>query len=259
MSKKSVLCIPLLVTALTVCTVRADIVNDLIAWWALDDGSGTTVSDSAGHPGGPHDGSLQNGPQWEKTDAQVGRGALMLDGVDDRIVVESFDLEGTGITISVWIKPPNLAAMNDPRLVSKAQGGGTPDHYWALVLSGSGEDNLEFRLRTDVGGATRRTSPEGNDMQADEWAHLAVTWDASDTFMRLYKNGQEIDSVSKSGAAVGVGPGVAIGVGNQSVSAGAGSIDRPYPGILDDVRVYERGLSVTDTIELFEWRGRHTG
>ena len=255
MCKKLVYSILILVFGLMVSVASADITTDLVAWWALDDGSGTMAKDSAGHPGGPHDGMLQNGPQWERADVKIGTGALKLDGLDDRIVIDSFDLEGSGITIAAWIKPPDLAAMNDPRIVSKAQGGGTGDHYWAMVLSGTGEDNLEFRLSTDTGAPTRRTSPEGNDMQADEWAHLAVTWDASDPFMRLYKNGEEIDSVSKPGTAVGVGPGVRVGVGNQSVSAGADSMDRPFPGILDDVRVYERGLSAEDLTELFGWQG----
>ncbi len=255
MCRRLIYLILILVFGLMVSVASADITTDLVAWWALDDGSGTMAKDSAGHPGGPHDGMLQNGPQWERADVKIGTGALKLDGLDDRIVIDSFDLEGSGITIAAWIKPPDLAAMNDPRIVSKAQGGGTSDHYWAMVLSGTGEDNLEFRLRTDSGAATRRTSPEGNDMQADEWAHLAVTWDAGDPFMRLYKNGEEIDSVSKAGTAVGVGPGVRIGVGNQSVSAGADSMDRPFPGILDDVRVYERGLSAEDLTELFGWQG----
>jgi hypothetical protein len=255
MCRKLVYSIFLLVLGLMVSVAGADVTSDLVAWWALDDGSGMTARDSAGHPGGPHDGTLQSGPLWESADVRVGRGALKFDGIDDRIVIESFDVQGTGITIAAWIRPPDLAALNDPRLVSKAQGGGTPDHYWAMVLSGSGEDNLEFRLRTDTGAATRRTSPQGNDMQADEWAHLAVTWDANDPFMRLYKNGREIDSVSKAGTAVGVGPGVRIGVGNQSVSAGSGSMDRPTPGILDDVRIYERGLSAEDITELFAWQG----
>jgi hypothetical protein len=255
MCKKSIHSILLLILCLMVNVVGADITSDLVAWWALDDGSGTIAKDSAGHPSGPHDGTLQNGPQWQSGDVMVGVGALEFDGVDDRIVVESFDVEGSGITIAAWIKPPDLAAMNDPRMVSKAQGGGTGDHYWAMVLSGTGEDNLEFRLRTDSGGATRRTSPEGNDMQPDEWAHVAVTWDADDPVMRLYKNGEEIDSTSKAGTAVGVGPGVRIGVGNQSVSAGADSMDRPFPGILDEVRVYERGLSAEDIGELFVWQG----
>jgi hypothetical protein len=252
---KSFCSIFVLVLGLMVSVAGADITSDLVAWWALDNGSGNMAIDSAGHSGGPHDGTLQNGPQWENVDVKVGTGALMFDGLDDRIVVESFDLEGSGITIAAWIIPPDLAAMNDPRIVSKAQGGGTGDHYWAMVLSGSGEDNLEFRLRTDSGAATRRTSPEGNDMQPGEWAHLAVTWDAGDPFMRLYKNGQEIDSVSKAGTAIGVGPGVRVGVGNQSVSAGADSMDRPFPGILDDVRVYERGLTAEDITELFNWQG----
>ncbi|MHC4539368.1 MAG: hypothetical protein ACYTEK_16735, partial [Planctomycetota bacterium] len=142
------------VLGLMVSVARADVTTGLVAWWALDDGSGTTAKDSAGHPGGPHDGTLENGPRWERADVKVGRGALRLDGLDDRIVVESFDLEGSGITLAAWIKPPDFSNIDDARMISKAAGSGTPDHYWAMVLSGSGENNLEFRLRTDTGGAT---------------------------------------------------------------------------------------------------------
>ena len=53
MSMRLMYCISLWVTALTVSTIRADITSDLVAWWALDDGSGTTAKDSGGHPGGP--------------------------------------------------------------------------------------------------------------------------------------------------------------------------------------------------------------
>jgi len=65
MCKKLVYSILLLVYGLMVNVAGADITSGLVAWWALDDGSGTTAKDSAGYPGGPHDGMLQNGPQWE--------------------------------------------------------------------------------------------------------------------------------------------------------------------------------------------------
>jgi hypothetical protein len=77
---------------------------------------------------------------------------------------------------------------------------------------------------------------------------VAVTWDAGDPVMRQYKNGIEIDSVSKAGSAVATSAGVQIGIGNQSVSAGPAAADmiRPFDGLLDEVRVYERGLSVAE-------------
>ena len=80
---------------------------------------------------------------------------------------------------------------------------------------------------------------------------MALAWDASDPVMRQYKNGQEIDSVNKAGSAVATGPGVKIGIGNQSISAlaqGPGNEIRPFEGLMDEVRVYSRGLSVPELL-----------
>jgi hypothetical protein len=87
----------------------------------------------------------------------------------------------------------------------------------------------------------------------DEWTHLALAWDAADPVMRQYKNGQEIDSVDKAGTAVATGPGVKIGIGNQSISAdsdGATNLIRPFDGLIDEVRVYSRGLSPAEMLSV---------
>jgi arabinan endo-1,5-alpha-L-arabinosidase len=180
----------------------------------------------------------------------MGAGALVFDGEDDRIVVDAFDVEGgTGITLAAWIKPNSVGGVQS-RIISKAEGGGTPDHYWAMVLAGGGEDDLEFRLRTDSGAPSRVTTPDGQEIEAGVWTHLALTWDANDPNMRFYKNGEEINMAGKGGTAVGVGPEVKVGVGNQSVSAGADSMDRPFNGIMDDVAIWNRGLSPAEIAEM---------
>ena len=223
----------------------ADLMEGLVAYWPMDEGSGTVAHDRSDNG---HDGTLENGPEWTG-ESKMGKGALAYDGADDRIVVESFDVEGgTGITLAAWIKPNSLN--DDARIISKAQGGGTPDHYWAMVLSGNGEDDLEFRLRTDVGAPSRITVPDGQDVEAGVWTHLAVTWDVNDPNMRFYKNGEEIHMAGKPGAAVGIGPDVKIGIGNQSISAGADSMDRPFDGIMDDVAIWSRGLNQEEIAEL---------
>lgn len=215
--------------------------SDLVAWWKLDD----NPDDSSGNG---HNGTIEGSPTWISP-GWDGTGACMQFGGDsDRITVESFDVTGTGVTLAAWINV--ITFQDDARMVSKSQGSGTADHYWAMILSGSGEDNMECRLKTDIGATTRRTAPEGTEVQANEWIHVAVTWDAGDPFMRLYKNGQEIDSVSKSGTAVATANDVKIGVGNQSATVpGDGGI-RPFGGLIDDVRVYDRGLSPEEILEL---------
>ena len=216
--------------------------DNLVAYYALDN----NAQDGSGQG---HHGTVEGGPTWVSP-GWDGTGACMqFGGNDHRITVESFDVTGSGITLAAWIKPSLF--LNDARMISKSEGSGTVDHYWAMVLSGSGENFLQFRLRTDAGATTSRTSP-GNALQADEWTHVAVTWDASDPFMRQFKNGQEIDSLSKAGSAVATGGGVKIGIGNQSVSAGPvpGDMTRPFEGLMDEVCVYSRGLSAAELLHV---------
>ncbi len=224
----------------------ADLMEGLVGYWPMNDGVGNTAKDATGNG---HDGKLE-GPTWvPAADARMGKGALAYDGQDDRIRVDPFDLEdGTGITIAAWLKPNSY--VDDARVVSKAEGGGTPEHYWALIMSGNGEDDLQFRLRTDVGATSKIQVPDGQEIETGIWTHVAVTWDANDTNVRFYKNGQEIHMAAKGGTAVAVGPDLEVGIGNQSVSAGVGSMDRPFDGTMDDVAIWNRGLSQAEVAEM---------
>ena len=211
---------------------------DLVAHWPFDEGSGTVAHDASSNG---HDGSFEGSPQWTSPGWNGIGWCLQFGGDDDRATVEAFDLTGSGITLAAWINATTF--QDDARLISKSEGSGTPDHYWAMILSGSGENNLEFRLRTDTGGTSRYSAPDTHDLQTDEWTHIALTWDASDQFMRFYKNGEEIFSQSKAGSAVGTNPDVKIAIGNQSASvADAAGRIRPFGGLIDDVVVYDRAL-----------------
>jgi hypothetical protein len=218
-------------------------------WWKLDEGSGTIARDSSGN--GRH-GSIEGAPTWTNPGWEGWGWCMQFGGDNDRITVESFELTGTGITLAAWIKPTSYKG--DARIISKTEGGGTSEHYWCMLLGTSGntsEDRIQLRLRTNDGsGATAAIAPAGAEIPLNEWTHVAVTWDASDPFMRLFSNGEETHSASKAGTAVATGPGLKIGIGNQSVSAGAGSTIRPFGGFIDDVRVYDYGLSADQLKEL---------
>ena len=90
---------------LVTSTAKAD--SDIVAYWKLDDASGTTAFDSSGNS---HDGTLEGDPQW--VDGQF-LGALEFDGSGDYVncgTEVSFTTVGdggaaNGYTISVWINP----------------------------------------------------------------------------------------------------------------------------------------------------------
>jgi len=215
---------------------------DLIGYWRFDEGSGTLTKDSSGNG---HDGSIEGSPKWTSPGFDGVGWCLQFGGDSDRVSIEPFDLNGSGITLAAWIFP--TAFLDDARLISKSEGSGTPDHYWAMILSGSDENNLEFRLRTDTGGTSRYSAPDTHDLVTDEWTHIALTWDAGDPFMRFYKNAEEIFSQSKEGGAVGTNSDVKIAIGNQSASvADASGRIRPFGGLIDDVVIYDRALNKED-------------
>ncbi len=231
-----------LVSVVLVLVLISNVSAELVAHWKLDEGSGTTTADATGNG---HDGSLEGSPTWTQPGWDGVGWCLQFGGDDDRVTIEPFDLTGSGITLAAWIKVN--AFQDDARLISKSEGSGTADHYWAMILSGGGENNLEFRLRTDTGATSRHSVPDTHDLVTDEWIHIALTWDAEDPFMRFYKNAEEIFSQSKEGSAVGTNPDVKIAIGNQSASvADASGRIRPFGGLIDDVVIYDRALDIEE-------------
>jgi hypothetical protein len=173
---------------------------------------------------------------------------MQFGGDSDRITIEPFDLNGSGITLAAWVNV--IAFQDDARIISKSEGSGTADHYWAMILSGTDENNLQFRLRTDIGSTSRHSAPDTEDLQLNEWTHIAVTWDTGDPVMRFYKNGQEIFSQDKEGSAVGTNPDIKIAIGNQSASVPGDGQIRPFGGLIDEVQIFDRGLSPEWILEL---------
>ena len=198
--------------------------DGLIAWWKLDESSGTTAADSAG----ANTGTLVNGPVWRPTGGRI-NGALEFDGSDDRVDVGNMDIVGSGLTIALWMKADDFD-VNDARFVSKATGVNEGDHYWMVsTINGTA---LRFRLK--AGGSTTTLASSTGQISAGTWYHIAVTYDGSQ--MRIYKNGTQIASVAKTGT-INTSSSVPAALGNQPQGG------RAFDGLLDDVRIYNRALS----------------
>ena len=211
---------------------------NLIGWWKLDEGAGRTALDSSGHD---HHGTFTGDPQWV---AGYDGGALEFDGQgDDRVSCGTFDVEGSGIAIACWFKADNLDTPgNDPRMVSKATGGASNDHWFMISSSRLGSPErkvLRFRLKTDGQTGELKADYDTGTIELNEWIHVVATWDGS--MMRIYKNGLEVGSLDKTGT-LSTGPTVKVAIGNQP----EGAEDRPFDGIIDDVRIYNKPLTAAD-------------
>jgi chitodextrinase len=204
--------------------------SDLIAHWALDEGSGTQASDSAG---GNH-ATIAAGATW--TTGRFDSG-VQFDGTRGHLALAApLDVGGSGITIAAWVRHTSLPTTADQRIVSKAGGTAEQDHYWMLshTVTG-GQHRLRFRLK--AGGATTTlVAPSGN-LASGAWYHAAATYDGAT--MRIFLNGAEVGRANKSGS-IAQGASVPVNIGRSPDGSNY------LHGAIDDVRVYARGLSAAE-------------
>ncbi|MEN6384909.1 MAG: LamG domain-containing protein, partial [Phycisphaerales bacterium] len=196
---------------------------NLIGWWKFDEGSGNTVSDSAG----VHNGTL-NGPIW--TTGKMD-GALDFDGINDYVAVpDSPDLDGMeAITLSAWIYPQGWPNSDGGRIISKRNNNG---YSYEFVL-----DNINNQPTIVAAfycqNPTTIRSPI-NCISLNNWYHVVVT--NSGTQQKLYING-----VEKASGNVVTGPinatSAPLWFGQMSYWPG------PFNGLIDDIRIYNQVLT----------------
>ena len=164
-----------------------------IHWWRLGESSGAqTIADSVGGNDGTWEGVHQSA-----TGAPDSAGlAAEFRGRHDAVNLGTLDISSATATICGWFKADSFN-YNDGRIISKATSTSTNDHYWMLsTIADSGAMRLRFRLKTN--GATSTLIGTAGSFTTDEWVFAAAVYDGS--MMRLYQNGVEVGSMSKSGS-----------------------------------------------------------
>jgi len=214
-----------------------DITSGLVGHWKFDEGSGTVAGDSSGLG---NNGTLTNGPVWGV--GKVG-GALSFDGSDDYINLNTLNVSGSALTLSAWIRGDTFLP-SDARVISKSIGTAEQDHYWMLSIIDNGGIKLRFRLKTN--GTTNTLIASSGNLSPNTWYHVIARYDGST--MKLYLNGAEVGSTSKTGT---LDTSNIVGVNIARNPDGYGKWD----GLIDDVRIYNRALAQTDITALYNYTG----
>ena len=214
-----------------VVDVQTVIDPSLTAHYTFDEGLGDIANDTGGS--GQH-GLLVNGPLW--VSGKIGSYALDFDGSDQYVDLGGLDVSGSEITITAWFNSDNLYNCGfdlDCRILSKAVGTATQDHYFMVSTFNGDGAKLRFRLKTD-GITDQLIGYDGPELQDNTWYHVAAVYDG--TQMILYMNGIEVGSQPKTGV-IDNNPSV-----NTLIGANAPGI-RSWDGKVDDVRIYNRALT----------------
>jgi hypothetical protein len=203
----------------------------LIGWWKLDENQGTIALDWSGHD---NNGNLAGGPQWvagQFESALAFEASRVTIPASDTLTADMFQ---DSFTVAAWINPTRT--------------GNTWQQIFRAVRTDAASDDTLFinndgtlSWRGRVGGAWAggmcETVPDA--APANQWAHVAVVGDG--TSFRIYVNGalsQESPYQKTDGS------NATYYLGGDPTSTG-----ESYSGMIDDVRIYNKALTVEEIIK----------
>ena len=215
--------------------------SGLVGYWNFDEGSGTVANDTSGSG---NNGAI-NGASWVAGKAcpvasscsatGVGGGGLSFDGSSNYINIldnASLDALTTNFTLTAWIKTNKIGYQS-------IYDSGTQTNRWKVGL-----DIGNRMVFTKIGIADYDTDP--NILNTNTWYFVTFVKNGdSGTNLTFYRNGSVIDTAS---------------VGTVATPSGTKQIGRDgttsyMGGLLDEVRVYNRALSVQEILDVYNDTG----
>ena len=190
-----------------------------VAHWKLDESSGTTASDSAGS----YPGTLTGGPVWNPTGGKI-NGALSFDGTDDYVNVGTGpNLANQSFTVSAWAKRSSTGT--DDWVFTQGTAGANQ-----AIIMGYRSNNI-FTCAFYANDLDTPTAYTDTD-----WHLWTCTYDAATNQRTIYRDGAQ---VAQGTAAADYG-----GSGNTRIGSFQGT--GFFPGLIDDVRIYNRALTPSE-------------
>lgn len=235
------------------------------------------TADSATPPTSPddlvtHPATLYGPATISTTDANIGTGALSLDGTEGYAATNDTPLRtDESFTLAGWAQ---TAATPTRDMTVLSLGDGTDSaitirwHYVRTDQDAYGLETVvgEWQAETVTGGTTRAhtTVAHSADVgQGSNWAHLAVTYDSMSNQLTLYVNGQTEDQVCDDEDTSGTcTQHVSFGGAAQPLAAteglqfgrgvNAGTSTQLLSGELDDIWAYQGVLTPAQIVTLHD-------
>ncbi|MBC8156129.1 MAG: PKD domain-containing protein [Bacteroidetes bacterium] len=213
-----------------------DLTSGLIASYEFD-GHGLDAS------GNNNNGTLMNDAGFGPDRKGRAGAALQLDGINDYFdVPDAVSLRPTTISVSVWIKPATLVRVM--QIYNKSNfADGSGEQYSSLIrppTNGGNNITINVDVKKESGcnsGKGWQTASFSSTLPLNTWHHLVAVFEGSTG--RLYFDGALLSEQP-------VLPGPIDGCVGGSLKFGAQSkgIENYFHGSIDDIRMYNRALTV---------------
>jgi len=215
-------------------TVAAD---NLVGWWKLDDAFGTTAVDSSSSN---LDATLSGGLDFSlHSVAGKIKSTLLFDNINDSMIVaDNSVLKPVDFTISVWLKLNSLSSYEG--IVSQ-----TSSNYGAggyFMRRDSTAEGGRFSVFIYDGGTPEPRASSTTVPVTGQWYHVVATFNEKE--LKIYVNGN-LEGTRARVASISYGTG-----GNFIIGAVANGF--PFPGLIDDMRVYNIALTSNEIQALYQ-------
>lgn len=209
--------------------------SDLVLWYPMTDGSGSTVNDYSGNS---NDGTI-NGAEWVKTPYQGSYG-LDFDGTDDKITTSSGTDFSTVTSIGFWLNA-NASQVQEYPVVLAADTNKTIRFYPTI----DGLSQVSWRLATGTGSSWDTDLNGSTDIADGTSHHVFIVIDSSNNNRKVYIDGSlevtNTDSCSLTDSSVNI----RFGGRYDSHSAYF------YTGKISNVMIFDRELSEEEIKDIY--------
>lgn len=219
--------------------------SDLVAYWKMDETSGSTIVDSAGDNNGNYTDATDGVITTESVAGKVGTAISLSDSDSAHVTVPTSTTTSldnlSALTVCTWVYVDSIPGASGPILgkTGNASGG---NQSWQLYINDAGGGTISFRNRMKDVAMTDVTLPYSS------WQYLCGTWDGSDgtSGMHIYLNGSEIASGTLSTASGTIDDsGLDIEMATDDSANTESSIR------LDDVKIFDKVLTGAQIVSLY--------
>ncbi len=217
--------------------------DGLVGYWHFDEGTSTIAYDNSGYG---NNGTLYNTPTWQTSVNCKEGGCMGFNGSNNFVDMGKKDVlyGASSATWSAWIKPTTLpvqwssiiTSWNDPT-----------SHTWVFDTYGTGIA-LHLKLQGDSDYPPSYIV-NSLGLSVGQWQYVVATFDgnASSNHIKFYINGLLVYQTNKTSVGNKIANGLVdnLKIGTDRITTA------PFNGQIDNVRIYNRALSATEILQMY--------
>ncbi len=206
--------------------------SNLVAYYKMSDGSGTTLTDNLSFGG--TNGTITNAT-WQTSGAFAGpKRTLDFDGGNNYAHASGVDLSGSAITVEAWIYPRSFNGASDANISDLIKD--SAENVVFRIGDGGIENNrLQFVLDFGSGQVKLQANTL---LSTNQWYHVAGVYDGSS--MQLYINGVLDNSSNQTGT---------ITSGNGTLLLSGNGNERLFDGNIEEARIWSDARTAAEIRE----------